>query len=161
MSVPGRKVNSEFKVKPFTAFTEHLYNIFFKRSICDAVVSFLCCPKAEAVVVLCSYDNTLTSAFLKNTAPLVSIQLYGIKGSDIFAAFSPFNIVDCINTKMYEAVILHIAKLQLSFGRNNTCEPFCILAVPFPVTVIFAKLYNSIYFFSPLNVKYTSRPSTS
>ncbi len=126
ISVPGRKIDTKFKSLSFTGFREFFHHItlsIFPGSIFNTVFGGCRWPQTEAIVVFSRKNYSFKSGRLDRGNPLVAIQLSWIKRACRRITVTPFQIVECVQPKVYESVRFKFMPGNL-FGCRNRIHCF-------------------------------------
>ena len=143
ISVPRRKVNSEFKSEFFAGFCRFSYNITFSvliRRILYAMLRIFGRPQTKTVMMFTGKNQSLHSGIRRSLCPLSCIKLCRIKNGLRLFSVPPFAPCKSINSKMYKAKKLHTLIKKLPFARHRFYQSFIFF-------------YSAItHYDSPLNV---------
>lgn len=123
ITIPRRKIDSEFQSILVTSFAEFLYHIPFSVFPWRRSNRMLGCPgrpQAETIMMLGSNDSHFEATFLQSSYPLFTIQFGRIENGRIFFTISPFTACKGINTKMKETSEFHLLPCQLLRCRHQT-----------------------------------------
>ena len=122
ITIPRRKIDSEFQSILVTSFAEFLYHIPFSVFPWRRSNRMLGCPgrpQAETIMMLGSNDSHFEATFLQSSYPLFTIQFGRIENGRIFFTISPFTACKGINTKMKETSEFHLLPCQLLRCRHQ------------------------------------------
>ena len=89
----------------------------FIRGVTDAIFCQLSGPQAESVVMFGCQDHSFHAGFHKGLYPLLAIQSGGIECFRIGITVSPFAVVECVKSEVYESVCFHSTCLASGMGR--------------------------------------------
>ena len=117
MAIPGREVDTHLQPVFPARCSKFAHDVAFAvliGRVAHAVVRIFRRPQAEAVVVLGREDDALHACLLDGARPLLRIESRGVERLRIGVAIAPFAIAECVGTKMYEGVGLHLLPTDLA-----------------------------------------------
>ena len=129
ISIPWRKINSEFNAILFTCLRQLTDNIpfpIFIRSIPNTIFSQSRRPQAKTVMMFGCKNYPFHTGSNKSLHPLFAIQLRRIKCFRIRITISPLTVIKSIQTEMHKSVCFHLLPFHLfGFGyRKNRFGSF-------------------------------------